>query len=49
MKAIFVVTGLALIVIGVVWWWNDHPSAERPASLLVIMGVMCAATSWWVP
>lgn len=49
MKIIFIVTGLALIAAGVLWWRKDHPSAERPASLLVIVGITCAIVSWWVP
>lgn len=49
MKIIFIVTGLALIATGILWWRKDHPSAERPALLPVIVGIACVVASWWVP
>lgn len=42
-------TGLSLIVIGAVWWRRVGVGAERPASLLVVVGVGISIAAWWLP
>jgi hypothetical protein len=42
------ILGAALIAIGALWWWRSGVGAERPASLLVIVGTGFCAASWWL-
>lgn len=39
--------GTVLVVIGVAWW-RENPSAERPASLLVLVGAGLMGAAWWL-
>lgn len=40
--------GAVLIIGGFAWWRNDSPSAERPASLLVLGGAGLMGVVWWL-
>lgn len=49
MTVFAIITGVALIVIGGAWWWLAGVSAERPASLLVIVGMGFCILAIWPP
>lgn len=49
MKELLVSTGVINALIGAFWWWRDSPSAERPASLLIIVGIIGISAVWWLP
>lgn len=38
-----------LIVTGAVWWRRVGVGAERPASLLIGVGIIIAVGAWWLP
>jgi hypothetical protein len=47
MTGLAFIVGAVLIATGAVWWWRVGVSAERPASLLVVMGVLGIGVGLW--